>query len=57
MTLVPGNNTLPMTGILDQGKILASLEKDGTVEMLITGKDAIYNGQHLVYYVRSLILH
>ncbi len=53
LTLVPGNNTLPMTGILDQSKILASL-KDGTVEMLISGKDAIYNGQHLTYYVRAI---
>ena len=53
MTLVPGNNTLPMTGTIDQLLLLGSLDKSGMVELIITGKDAIYNGEHLVYYVSS----
>lgn len=51
MTLRPGNNTLPMTGILDQTKVLSSMDKSGHVVLLITGNSAVYNGQHLTYYV------
>jgi hypothetical protein len=52
MTLVPGNNTLPMTGIMDQTAVLASMDtKTGFVELEIVGTSAVYNGEHLVYYV------
>jgi hypothetical protein len=55
MTLVPGNNTLPMTGILDQALVIGSIDKSsGMVEMSIVGRDAIYNGQHLPYYEKAL---
>ncbi|KAF7915047.1 uncharacterized protein EAE98_011370 [Botrytis deweyae] len=55
MTLVPGNNTLPMTGTMDQTKVLASADlKTGIVQLGIVGKSAIYNGEHLVYYERAL---
>jgi hypothetical protein len=51
MTLVPGNNTLPMTGIMDQSIVLQSLNKTGFVELEIVGQSAVYHGEHLVYYV------
>lgn len=55
MTLVPGNNTLPMTGTMDQTKVLASADRTtGIVQLSIVGKSAIYNGEHLVYYERAL---
>lgn len=53
MTLVPGNNTLPMTGFVDQALIAASLNTTGFVTLSIQGQSAIYNSQHLTYYVRS----
>jgi hypothetical protein len=49
MTLYPGNNSLPMTGILDQLLVLESLE-NGMVTLEISGQSAIYNGEHLTYY-------
>jgi hypothetical protein len=54
MTLYPGNNTLPMTGILDQILIAESLNASGWVTLAIQGQSAIYNGEHLTYYVRLL---
>lgn len=55
MTLVPGNNTLPMTGTLNQTALVASMDRaTGIVNLIITGKEAIYNGQHLTYYVSIL---
>jgi len=54
MTLVPGNNTLPMTGIIDQALVTSSLNSSGFVTLSITGQSAIYNGQHLTYYEKPL---
>jgi len=55
MTLVPGNNTLPMTGILDQNKVLSSMNSTtGIVTLTITGNSSTYNGQHLTYYESAL---
>ncbi|KAM3069133.1 hypothetical protein ACMFMG_010658 [Clarireedia jacksonii] len=54
MTLVPGNNTLPMTGILDQSLVLKNTNTTGFLEMEIIGQSAVYNGEHLVYYERAL---
>ncbi|KAH8815935.1 hypothetical protein F5884DRAFT_202321 [Xylogone sp. PMI_703] len=54
MTLRPGNNTLPLTGILDQNLVTSSLNASGWVTMQITGKSAIYNGEHLTYYEKAL---
>lgn len=52
MTLVPGDNNLPMTAIIDQALVIDSMNvTTGIVEMLIEGKYAVYNGQHLTYYV------
>lgn len=54
MTLVPGNNTLPMSAIIDQPKVISSLDAKGFVTMTITGTSAVYNGQHLTYYEAAL---
>ncbi|RFU28057.1 hypothetical protein B7463_g8282, partial [Scytalidium lignicola] len=54
MTIRPGNNTLPLTGTLDQSLVTASLNKTGWVTMQITGQSCIYNGQHLTYYEKAL---
>ena len=51
MTLVPGNNSLPMTGIIDI-TMMANSVVNGLVTLSIAGESAIYNGQHLTYYVR-----
>jgi hypothetical protein len=53
-TLVPGNNSLPMTGIINQTLITQSLNKTGFVTLSIMGQSAIYNGQHLTYYEKPL---
>ncbi|ESZ97249.1 hypothetical protein SBOR_2372 [Sclerotinia borealis F-4128] len=55
MTLVPGNNTLPMIGTMDQTKVVGSMDtKTGLVQLSIIGQSAIYKGQHLVYYEKAL---
>jgi hypothetical protein len=51
LTIAPGNNSFPMTAIVDQDKVITSLDKNGMVEMLITGTSAVYNGQRIPYYV------
>lgn len=48
--LVPGDNKLPMFGIIDNTKVLPALV-GGKVNMTIIGQNATYNGQHLTYYV------
>jgi hypothetical protein len=53
MTLVPGNNTIPMTANIDQVKVAAARDAQGIVAMIITGTSSVYNGQHIPYYVRS----
>jgi hypothetical protein len=53
MTIRPGENKFPMNAIVDQPKLLRSLT-DGRVDLKITGKDAVYNGEHLVYYEKAL---
>jgi hypothetical protein len=61
MTIVPGDNSLPLTGTVNQTGILQSLNvTTGFVTLQITGESAIYNGQHLTYYEEPLknnVLH
>ncbi|KAI9050650.1 hypothetical protein LZ554_005807 [Drepanopeziza brunnea f. sp. 'monogermtubi'] len=52
--LRPGANTLPMSAIIEQPKVLASLDAAGKVNLTITGKSSVYNGQHLTYYEKAL---
>jgi len=54
MILRPGNNTLPLTGILDQSLVTASLNETGWVTMQIKGLSSISHGQHLTYYEKAL---
>ncbi|KAH9214240.1 hypothetical protein DL95DRAFT_365922 [Leptodontidium sp. 2 PMI_412] len=51
--LVPGDNKLPMFGIIDNTKVLPALV-GGKVNMTIIGQNATYNGQHLTYYEKAL---
>ncbi|CZT11106.1 hypothetical protein WAI453_007395 [Rhynchosporium graminicola] len=51
--IVPGDNRLPMFGIIDNAKILPALV-DGKVNMTIVGQTAVRNGEHLIYYEKSL---
>lgn len=51
MTLVPGNNTLPMTGMMDQVLVAKNLNSTGFLDLEIVGQSAVYNGEHLIYYV------
>ncbi|KAK2629504.1 hypothetical protein QTJ16_000324 [Diplocarpon rosae] len=53
-TLRPGANTMPMSAIIDQGKVLVSLNEAGKVNMTIAGTGSVYNGQHLTYYEKAL---
>jgi len=59
MVIRPGDNHLPLTGILNQTLVLPALE-NGFLNLTITGTDCIYNGQHIPYYEKALaanILH
>ena len=51
MTVVPGNNSLPMTAIINQTAIVDAMDTDGFVDLIITGTSSVYNGQHIPYYV------
>lgn len=53
LTIAPGNNTLPMTAVVDETKVISSMDSDGFVDMVITGTSSVYNGQHITYYVRA----
>lgn len=54
MTIRPGNNSLPMTAIVNQTALITSLDKSGKVNLTITGTSSVYNGQHLTYYEKAL---
>lgn len=54
MTIRPGSNTFPMNGNLTQTGVTSSMDSDGMVQMIITGQEAVYNGQHLLYYETAL---
>lgn len=50
MTLVPGNNSFPMTAAINQTLVLKSAI-NGMVNLSIIGTDSVYNGVQLPYYV------
>lgn len=54
MTLVPGTNTFPLTGTINELLTGSSANSSGFVTLLISGESAIYNGQHLTYYEQPL---
>ncbi|KAK0111713.1 hypothetical protein ONS95_002056 [Cadophora gregata] len=51
--IVPGSNSLPMTGTIDNSKVLPALV-NGKVNMTIIGETSIRNGEHLTYYEKAL---
>ncbi|KAH7317912.1 hypothetical protein BKA65DRAFT_109925 [Rhexocercosporidium sp. MPI-PUGE-AT-0058] len=51
--LVPGDNKLPMFGIIDNSKVLPALV-GGKVNMTIIGQNSTRNGEHLTYYEKAL---
>lgn len=54
MTLVPGDNNFAMTSIIDKTAVLDAVDKEtGLVTLFIEGKDCVYNGQHITYYVST----
>lgn len=55
-TLKPGNNSLPLTAVVNQTAIISSLDTSGKVQVSITGQSAVYNGEHLTYYVSTVIM-
>jgi len=59
MLIKPGDNNIPLTGVLNQTLILPALE-NGFINLTITGTDVIYNGKHITYYEKALaanVLH
>jgi cytoskeletal protein RodZ len=54
MTLVPGDNNLPMTAIIDQALVTANLNSSGWITLSIIGNSSVFNGQHLTYYEKAL---
>jgi hypothetical protein len=53
-TLVPGNNSLAMTALVNQTRVISSLDTKGFVNMTITGISSVYNDKHLTYYETAL---
>ncbi|TVY35852.1 hypothetical protein LOCC1_G007735, partial [Lachnellula occidentalis] len=53
MLIRPGDNHIPLTGVLNQTLVLPSLV-DGFLNLTITGTDVIYNGKHIPYYEAAL---
>jgi hypothetical protein len=55
--LAPGSNTVAMTSIVDQGKVLtliATKYTSGVIPIDVIGKSSVYNGQHLPYFEAAL---
>ncbi|KAL1970458.1 hypothetical protein VTN77DRAFT_4102 [Rasamsonia byssochlamydoides] len=56
-TLVPGNNTLPMTSTVNQTQIIALLTgpyKNGVLPIDIRGNKSVYNGVEIPYFSEAL---
>ncbi|TVY57124.1 hypothetical protein LCER1_G003624 [Lachnellula cervina] len=53
MLLRPGDNNLPLVGMLNQTLVIPALE-NGFINLTITGTDCIYNGKHIPYYEAAL---
>ncbi|TAQ85350.1 hypothetical protein B7494_g6317 [Chlorociboria aeruginascens] len=52
-TIAPGNNTLPMTGAIDNTLLLPQLV-DGNAVLTVIGRSSVYNGLHLPYYETAI---
>lgn len=51
MTIRPGDNNFPLNAIINQVEVALARDKTGVVTLSIAGTSAVYNGQHLQYYV------
>ncbi|KAH7386541.1 hypothetical protein BKA64DRAFT_145684 [Cadophora sp. MPI-SDFR-AT-0126] len=51
--IAPGDNSLPMSGTIDNTKVLPALV-NGKVNMTIIGESSVRNGEHLTYYEKAL---
>ncbi|KAI9842711.1 MAG: hypothetical protein M1838_003009 [Thelocarpon superellum] len=56
LTLVPGNNTVPMRSTTNQSLVIEKLTQfpDGFLPIDVLGNSSVYNGQHLPYYEAAL---
>ena len=59
LVLHPGNNTVPMTSIVNETAVINLLlvdgaYKDGVVPFVITGNSSVYNGKELPYFTEAL---
>ena len=57
LTLMPGNNSVPMTSITNQTQVLTLITeqyKDGLLPIDIVGNSSVYNGVHLTYFEQAL---
>jgi hypothetical protein len=60
LTLVPGNNTLPMTSVLNQTLVLRLITQKTSpyanriLPITITGNSSVYKGQEVPYFTSAL---
>ncbi|CAG8975707.1 hypothetical protein HYALB_00009114 [Hymenoscyphus albidus] len=52
-TIRPGDNSLPMSGTMDQMKVVSALD-NGFLDLKIRGSSVIFNGEHIPYYEKAL---
>jgi len=53
MIIRPGDNYLPLVGIMNQTLVLANTV-NGFINLTIVGTDVVYNGKHIPYYETAL---
>lgn len=57
LTLVPGNNTIPMRSTVNQSLVLSQIienYQNGMLPISIVGNSSVFEGQHLVYFEKAL---
>ena len=57
LTLVPGNNTIPMRSTVNQSLVLSQIVENyqnGLLPISIVGNSSVFEGQHLVYFEKAL---
>jgi hypothetical protein len=57
LTLRPGNNSLPMTSIVNQTYVIDAVTntyKDANLPIDIVANSSVYNGVHLTYFEKAL---
>ncbi|KIN07058.1 hypothetical protein OIDMADRAFT_36718 [Oidiodendron maius Zn] len=55
LTLYPGDNNVLMSSIVDQTKVVESMDaSSGIVTVEILGNSSVYNGKHIPYYEKAL---